>query len=252
MVVILEMLAEGLICSDIAKMLNIQKPLVSYYVNKAKANNLVQERFRDTFKSYIVTQDGKNFIDQYRTGESLSTCRLENIQFKAKILQMPIIPVDWKRIEMHNWVQYSSQVDSVKVRLNAGNAPTLELLPSPINGDDPNDLIVSVTSDCMNTLHKLQDTIGLTVGRLQLSSRAEWTVYDPVAREFCKHNGQVAYKGLGKVNASKPRHIGEFEFHDPRAMLDYMLMPQRVKIIETLLQELVNGKNQIEQEKESI
>ena len=74
--------------------------------------------------------------------------------------------------------------------------------------------------------------IGLKVGNLQLGSRGEWLIYDPIARAFCKHNGQVNYEGIAKVNASKPLKIGEFEFHDPRALHDYILMPQRLKNIE--------------------
>ena len=35
-------------------------------------------------------------------------------------------------------------------------------------------------------------------------------------------------KGVGKINASSPRHIGEFEFHDPTAATEYMAMPKRL------------------------
>ena len=77
------------------------------------------------------------------------------------------------------------------------------------------------------------------VGRLSLSSRAEWLVYDPIAGPFCKHNGQVTYDGIGKVNASKPRNIGEFEFHDPRSLQGYLLMPKRMERMETLLEQIL-------------
>jgi hypothetical protein len=145
---------------------------------------------------------------------------------------MPTVPIDWKKIEMYNWVQYTSQIDSIKVRLNTGNTPTLELLPSPIDGDDPYELFITNVYECLNVLMDLYDKIGLRVGKLQLGSRGEWLVYDPIARAFCKHNGQVNYEGIAKVNASKPLNIGEFEFHDPRALKDYLQMPYRLKNIE--------------------
>jgi hypothetical protein len=124
------MINQGIICSDIAKKMNIPKSHVSYYISKAKKKNLVKETLRDTFKSIQVTQAGQNFLDQYDKNQlSVPICRAENIRFKAVVTQMPTVPVDWKKIEMHNWTQYASQIDSVKVRLNTGATPILELLP---------------------------------------------------------------------------------------------------------------------------
>lgn len=88
-------------------------------------------------------------------------------------------------------------------------------------------MFIIMVYDC--TLH---DRIGIKVGRLQLGSRGQWSVYDPIARAFCKSVGQVSYEGVAKVDASKPGHFGEFEFHDPRALLDYLAMPERVHNIE--------------------
>jgi hypothetical protein len=231
------MINQGIICSDIAKNLKISKSHVSYYISKAKKKNLVKEILRDTFTSIQITQAGKNFLDQYDKNQlSLPICRAENIRFKAVVTQMPIVPVDWKKIEMNNWTQYTSQIDGVKVRINAGVIPMLELLPSPVEGDDPFDLLIINVYECVNVILDLHDKFGLKVGRLQLGSRGEWLVYDPIARAFCKHNGQVTYEGIAKVNASKPLNIGEFEFHDPRSLKDYLLMPQRLKNIEDMVE----------------
>ena len=49
----------------------------------------------------------------------------------------------------------------------------------------------------------------------------------------------TSYDGVGKVNASKPRKIGELEFFDPRAVLDYMLMPRRLKNVEELVNKIM-------------
>lgn len=250
LVPILEMIKEGgIICSDIAKNLNISKQRVSYYVIKAKKQGLVKEIWRDTFKEFQITQAGQNFLvwsENSRfslTATSTSTivpiCRLENVRFKAVITRMPIVAVDWAKIQMHNWVLYSAQIDGVKVRLNAGANPTLELLPSPVEGADPYDLFVKQVFECYCVLLDLYDKIGLKAGQLQLNSRPEWLVYEPLAKSFCKHNGQVTYPGIGKVNASPPNHYGEFEFHDPRSLHDYLLMPQRLKTIEHQLAEVL-------------
>ena len=229
----------------IAKDLKMSKSNVSYYIKKAKFNGYLSEITRDAFSVLELTQRGKNFLDQYhKESDSLPICRAENIQFKADILQMPTIPVDWNKIQMHNWTQYTSQIDGIRIKLNTGNSPMLVLLPSPIDGNDPYALFVILVSECMNVMLELYDKIGLKVGRLQLSSRGEWLVYDPIAREFCKTNGQVTYEGIGKVNASRPRSVGEFEFHDPRALTDYLLMPKRIEQIENKVQFLIDLSSQ--------
>ena len=235
------MIKEGKIEADIARELNLNRSHICYYVGKANKLGFVEKSKRDVFVELRVTQSGKNFLDQYnKNNPSIPLCRVENIQFSAPIIKMPTIPVCWKRIEMHNWTQYNSEIDSVKVRLNAGKNPMLELIPSAVEGSDPFDLYTTLLYDCINVVNDLYSKIGLEVGRLKLSSRAEWLTYDPIARSFCKTNGQVEYEGIGKVNASMPRKIGEFEFFDPRALVDYLLMPQRLKRVENLIETLLS------------
>jgi hypothetical protein len=221
--------------------MNLNKSHVSYYVTKAKRQGYLKEVTRDAFAIIELTQAGKNLLDQYAQNNiSIPVCRLENIQFKAKVLQMPTIPVDWKKIEMHNWTQYTSQIDGVHVRLNDGVVPTLLLLPSSVEGDDPYQLYTVVVFACVNVILELHDRFGLRVGPLELGSRGEWVVYGPVAKSFCKTTGQVTYDGIGKVNASPPRHVGEFEFHDPRALGDYLEMPKRVRNIESMVEKVLS------------
>lgn len=244
LVQILELVEQGIIAANIARHLKMKKSHVSYYVTKAKKQGYLKQVTRDVFVVLELTQAGKNFLDQYtQNSPSIPICRLENIQFKAAILQMPTIPVEWKKIEMRNWTQYTSHIDSVHVRLNDGGVPTLLLLPSPVEGDDPFQLYTIMVFACVNVIIQLHDRIGLMVGPLELGSRGEWLVYDPVAKSFCKNNGhgQITYDGIGKVNASPPRHIGEFEFYDPRALVDYLAMPKRVQNIEEMLKKFLRN-----------
>jgi hypothetical protein len=213
MLSILEMIKEGIIAAEIARILDFKRSHISYYISKARELGYVKAAKRDVFVDLSLTQAGKNFLDQYHRNEpSIPICRLENMQFKAEINRMPTVPVDWKKIEMKNWIQYIHQIDSVKVRLNMGKNPTLELIPSPVDGDNPYQLIITLVYECVNAILHLYDKIGLKLGKLEIASKPEWVIYDPVAKAFCQHNGQVTYNGIGKVNASRPRGIGEFEF----------------------------------------
>lgn len=238
---ILKLVEQDTIAADIARLLAIKKSHVSYYMSKARRLGFVSQVTRDSYAVLRLTQAGKNFLDLYTKNiPSIPVCRLENIQFKAEVLQMPTIPVDWKRIEMHNWVQYTSKIDSVHVRLNDGAIPTLIFLPSPVEGDDVFQLYTDLVFACDNVIWELYNKFGLRVGPLKLGSRGEWVVYDPIAKSFCGNIGQVTYPGIGKVNASPPRHAGEFEFYDPRALIDYLTMPKHIQNIEALLKVLTD------------
>lgn len=246
LVPMLEMIKDGFIAAEISKKLNQSKSLVSYYVRKAERLGYVSENIRDSFKALELTQAGKNFLDQYeKQGVNHPICRLENVRFKAQVLDMPNVPVDWRKIPMHNWVQYRSVVDDIRVHLNMGEHPTLELIPSPVDGQNPNDLLVILTQDCTKVLDDLVGKFGMKFGRLQISSRPEFVVYNPLAKSISKYNGQGTVDGMGKINASKPMKQGEFEFHSPIAAAEFMAMPatsnslreEMIKEIRSLMKE---------------
>jgi DNA-binding MarR family transcriptional regulator len=234
------MIEEGLRASEIAKNLNLDKQLISYHIRRLKERGYVIEIVRDAFKLLEVTQPGKNFLVQYenekeKEKEALNQpiCRLENIRFKAHVIRMPAISTDWKKVEMNNWSQYGFNIDSIRIHLNHGGSPSIEFIPSAIDNDDPYKLHTMVLYDCTQVAKKLEETLDMEFDRLELSSKAEFVYYDPFAKAFCKFNGQLTVDGIGKVNASKPRKIGELEFHDPRALADYMAMPRRLYNVET-------------------
>jgi hypothetical protein len=230
------MIEHGFISVEIAKELDMSKAHVSYYVNKGRRLGYIKETGS---KKLELAQPGKVFLDRCeKQNLSLPVCRAENIRFKAVVTKMPPIPPNWKKVQMHNWAAYTSEVDSVIIKLNIGKVPTVEFIPSPVEGDNPFHLYSMLLYESSKAAQTLEDTIGMEVGKLELSSRAEWLTYDPLARSFCKIHGQVRYEGIAKVNASKPRDMGEFEFHDPRALHDYLLMPQRLKNVESTLREL--------------
>lgn len=229
--------------SQIAKTVDLNKSHVSYYVKKAIKIGYVNEICRDRVKILDLTQKGTNSIDQYKnltsTKQQLPRCRVENIRFKAVVYRPPSKPLDWKQVAMSNWTQYNSIVDDIKVHLNCGKSPTIEFIPSPIDGSDPWQLFGILYNDCNEAARKLEQTLDMEIGRLELEHGTEWVVYDPVANIISRQSGQITVDGLGKINASKPLRRGEIEYFDPRFAADYITMPMRVSNIEKLLEELL-------------
>jgi predicted transcriptional regulator len=122
---ILKMINNGMSMTEIAYTLNIKKSHVSYYLKKAKQKGYVKECFRDKIKILQLTQPGSKFVDQYQKHLAHAPYRLENIRFKAPVITMPAISVDWHKVEMNNWSQYGFTVDDIKVHLNNASNPSV-------------------------------------------------------------------------------------------------------------------------------
>jgi DNA-binding MarR family transcriptional regulator len=236
------MINSGVISSDIAKSLNIRKSHVTYYIRKAKDLGYVKESPRSAFKILELTQAGKSFLAMYTANSSStgSICRAENIRFKADIIKMPPDLTDWHKVEMNNWIQYCSEINGVKAHINNVNHPAIEFIPSPIDGNNVEDMKSQLLQDCMSVCNELEERLDMQIGKLHPSSKGEWVVYDPVAKSLSNQFGQITVDGVGKVNASKPRRRGEFEWFDPRDCADYMVMPKRLAKIEQQIDEIKN------------
>ncbi len=234
------MISEGLSMTKISRELYIKKSHVSYYIKKAKDRGYVKEVTRDTFKILEITQAGKNFLAMYQDLSAKSTpiCRAENIRFKAPVYKMPSSLVDWQKVEMHNWTQYTSNVDCIKVKFNDGKEPNIEFLADPIDGSDPIKLYCTLLLDCEDAAKYLERTLDMRIGRLEVSDKGEWVVYNPLARTIAKYAGRITIPGIGKINASLPDRIGEFEFFDPRAAAQFLDMPRRLERIEQIVKSL--------------
>jgi DNA-binding MarR family transcriptional regulator len=232
------MIADGITLSEIAKSLKIKKSHVSYYTAKARSLGYVKEVARDTFKILEVTQAGKNFLAMYHKSLEVPICRAENTRFKGPVYKMPTIPVDWGRVEMRNWTQYTNVIDDIKIKVNCGINPTIEFIPGPIDGDNPLAMFGSILLDCSEVAKRLEEIMDIKIGRLELSSKGEWIVYHPLAKNITANIGRVTVQGVGKINASLPERYGEFEFYDPRAAAEFLEMPRRLARLERNMNEL--------------
>jgi hypothetical protein len=126
------------------------------------------------------------------------------------------------------------------VHINKASQPTIEFIPSPIDGDNVEDMRSQLLQDCIAVCGELEERLSMQIGRLHPSSKGEWVVYDPFAKSLSNQFGQITVEGVGKVNASKPRRSGEFEWFDPRDCADYMVMPKRLANIEQQIDEIKN------------
>jgi hypothetical protein len=119
-------------------------------------------------------------------------------------------------------------VGSVKVKLNDGEKHTIEFLPAAVDGDDPIRRYCSLLEVAKN----LEQILDMQIGRLELSLKGEWVIYNPLAKAITNTTGRVTVDGIGMINASLPGRFGEFEFHDPRTAAEFLVMPGRLAKLE--------------------
>jgi len=164
----------------------------------------------------------------------------KNLCFKAEISYLPPKHdfLDFRKVQMRNWTQYSGRVNSVRVHINLAKKPSAEFFASNVDGDSISEVSNAANQECLLASIELCNLTGIKFGPLKQAGKPEYAIYDPIAREYCKEFGQVTVEGLGKLNASKPRRIGEFEFYDPRSAAQYMQMPQQIESIQRTLNDL--------------
>ena len=107
-----------------------------------------------------------------------------------------------------------------------------------MDGEDPDTIHDILLQDCMLVAQEIEDRLGMKIEMLQLSANGEWVVYDPFAKAFSKMFGQIKINGIGKVNASKPKRKGEFEFFDLRDCVDYIILPRKMANMEQYIHNL--------------
>lgn len=230
---ILRLIDRGVLETKIARTLGKSRQYVSYYVNKGVKGGLVRLGTRTSYRPLELTEEGKRFLSRYDAGDTpeRSPYRLENVRFKAKVVEMPANPISWKRVEMTNWHYYQSAVDKVSVKLNRGKENTIEFIICGIDGSSLKDLLIKAAIECTQVIYKLESRLRMKIGLPELSSKPEFVAYDYVAKKFCRSIGQLTVPGLGKMNASKPRSGGELEFNELEDAEDYMRMGGTVKAL---------------------
>jgi hypothetical protein len=61
-----------------------------------------------------------------------------------------------------------------------GKQQTIELNPSPVAGESPQDLFNTLVYDCINVINAVQDRFAIKLGKLHLGSSGERLVYNPI------------------------------------------------------------------------
>ncbi len=108
---ILRRIQKGMYPSQIARQMRISKQLVSYYLKKAEKLNFVKEEFRSSFKYYVLTEEGKQWLLEVKKSSlpvKEKSTRLHNLAIKFPIIKDNPEAKFERETPINNWVkQYS-------------------------------------------------------------------------------------------------------------------------------------------------
>jgi hypothetical protein len=240
---ILRGLTSGSHQAKVAKDLNVSKSLVNYWTTKLEAIGFLRRKQsrttsmegpqrtkqRGTIILYEITIEGSKLLDWYDAGSVWPKFRLHNVVFGYPVIVHPQIAVDWKRVEMRNWVQYTTKISGIRVRLNSGKS--LEVTPLPVFGYCPWEILVESSRSADGLARHLEERFQMQLGLSFISRRPHFGVYDPVANEYTKHFELSTEAG----RMDRSEDFGEIDYYSPEAAAEYIRMPKRVKRIEALL-----------------
>ncbi len=242
LVPVLSLIGEGMYQEQIALKLDLDPQRVHYYVRRAIEMGWVRESARSTVRILELTQEGKKVLDQWERGHypmaPTNRYLLENLQLAAEIIEGPTKPVNWKRVQMTNWVQYRGKVDKISVTINEGKTKKVVFTLTNLPGDRLLDMLLSAIHEYHKAAFRMFELFGIRLGHPEQASRPEYVAYDPLARQVCKDIGQVTIPGVAKINASRPLSRGEMEYHDLEDLASYALMPRRLQHVKRRLDEL--------------
>jgi len=230
---ILQLIKQGYYPSKIAKIVGRAKQTIHYHIKKLEKLGYIELQSRDVITIYRVTQAGQKFLDEFERcvfrGRRL---RLHNVVFKYRILREPLRPIDWRKVvRLRNWGQLIGRECGLTVRKNPDS---IEVFCRVLEGDDPYELLFRAREEADRLASFLEKKFDMVLGRGELSRKPHFGVYDAIAGKFSK-SFQLS-DDVAKIDESEG--YGEIDWHDPGLAKDYLLMPSRLRSLESELQSL--------------
>ena len=196
-----------------------------YYVRKLEECRLIRREKRSNVVFYELTGESKNLLTLCEgTVFPARLYRFDKCQVAYEIVAAGLVPKNFKRAEMVNWTALLGTELGVKVRKTTRSwIVHVEV----IRGRNP----VEVTNLAMNLANRVRDALVSKYGCVLGDGRVvagEMAVEDPVASLF----GRYFTVRTNKRKIDHSWSVGELEHLQRDAVIEYLLMPERVKKLE--------------------
>jgi len=224
---ILKYIEAGNYPAKISRMLGLGKPHVAYYVKKLEQAGLVRRERRSNIVVYSVTRKGSNFL----TGSEgalfgSGVWRLHAAKYRYGVVADGLWPADWRRVAKMNWTAL----------LGLEGGVTVEKTPSSVivhvetlYGRSPAQLLDLARGLADRTARALMQKYDCRLTEGKLCRRPHIAVDDPVA-EFLSRYFEIS---AGERKIDRSEGLGEIDHFTLDGAVDYLLMPERVKALES-------------------
>jgi predicted transcriptional regulator len=225
---ILKRIEDGDYPTKIGRMFGWSKQHVFYYIRNLQKAGLIRRDKRSSAVFYELTIMGKKLLKGcegpiYSSG----VYRLHKCQVRYPILAEGVLPKDFKRIEMMNWTALLGLEHEVKVR---HTTRSWIVHVKTLYGRSPTELGALAKGLADRVADSLHRKYGCRLGEGRLCKGYEIALDDSVAQFFSQYFTISTPKR--KIDRSLGKLKGEIDHLSRDTVLEYLMMPERIKSIE--------------------
>jgi DNA-binding MarR family transcriptional regulator len=238
-------LAAGMYPSKIARVRGWSKQHVDYYVRKLEQASLIRKEKRSNISIWEVTEKGQNFLGSCERELTFDgVMRLHRCFFKYPILREGVYPAgNFRNVEMQNWTALLGIEKGVKVRKTT---TSWIVHVETLFGRSPVELGNLAKGLADRVAVSLSAKYGVVLGEGVINPRHEYGVSDPVAkllnRYFCVSTPKRVIDDSPGLDEGELDHLGQ------DAVIEYVLMPERVKKVDVQADYMVDQLRRVERE----
>lgn len=224
--VILQLIMESRYQADIAQNLRWSKQKVNYWFRKLEHNGLIREEVTSSIKIFEVTSKGKDFLMRSENVFK-SSLFLHGLGLKFSILDSDsrFDCLDWRDVKLRNWIKKTTKYHDVQGDFSiVRTTKNLIIWCKERNGVHPYQLFFESIRDVLRVARILQLKYGIKLGSPSMVKKPHFGLVDPL---LVRVNEEVYVTGIEEWTDNSPAS-GSVEYFDPRRIVQYLRMPERV------------------------
>jgi len=214
--------------SKIGRVHGWSKQHVAYYLKKLQKAGLIHRKKRTNAVFYELTDKGKNFLVSCEgVVFGSGVYRLHKCQVRFGIVAEGSLPNDFRRVEMVNWTALLGLEQGVHVRRTSRS---WIVHVETLYGRHPGELFTLAKNLADRVARSLMLKYGCKLTEGEVCRGYELAVDDPVAQLLSRYF--TVSTGKRKMDHSPGEDEGEIDHLSRDAAVEYLLMPERVKVLE--------------------
>jgi hypothetical protein len=234
---ILKLLGAGNCARDVAKAVSCSKSTVSYWKDRFVGAGALRLVVKDVFKEYALTSYGSKILTTSENGIPPEVCCLEDYAVKFRVTDWGRADrLDWRRLgRPRNWEKLGVKIGNVKV---VRTSKSVIVHSGRLRGFDVDELLMLSGRIVERVRGVLEGYFGLVLEEPGVP------LHEPITRFYSEEAGELVklgttvVEGVGSIDNSPPERIPHEEYVGKDLAKARLLMPLRLKRLETRVENL--------------